>query len=50
MIVMLTSTVGSGVGWWLGAGAGIMTAFMVSMVGFGLGVWIGKRWAGQLGL
>lgn len=39
LMVMLGTTVGSGIGWWLGADVGIMTAFMLSMVGFGVGMW-----------
>lgn len=45
LIVLLVSTVGSSVGWWLGARVGIMTAFMVSMVGTGLGIWGGVKLA-----
>lgn len=45
---MLTTTVGSGVGWWLGARFGIMTAFVLSMVGFGVGMWRGREWARRL--
>jgi len=48
LMVMLGTTLGSGIGWWLGAGIGIMTAFMLSMVGFGFGMWgaakLAKRW------
>jgi len=45
VIVMITSTVGSGVGWWLGDSYGIMTAFMLSIVGLAAGVYYGKRLA-----
>lgn len=45
LIVMITSTVGGGVGWWLGDSYGIMTAFMLSIVGTGVGVWWGRRLA-----
>lgn len=45
LIVLLVSTVGSSMGWWLGAHVGIMTAFMVSMVGTGLGIWGGVKLA-----
>lgn len=45
VIVMITTTIGSAFGWWLGADIGIMTAFMLSMVGFGLGIWGGRRLA-----
>ncbi len=48
LMVMLGTTVGSGIGWWLGADVGIMTAFMLSMVGFGVGMWgaakLAQRW------
>lgn len=49
VLILMLSTVGSGVGWWVGAHVGIMTAFMVSMVGFGLGTWLGARFARNLG-
>jgi hypothetical protein len=42
-IVMIVTTVTSGIGWWLGARFGIMTAFVLSMVGFGFGMWYGKK-------
>ncbi len=45
LLVMIVSTVGSAIGWWLGARVGIMTAFMVSIVGLALGVWGGRRLA-----
>ncbi len=37
------ATVGSYLGWWLGSGAGIMTAFMLSMVGTGVGIYAGRK-------
>ncbi|HEX5971403.1 MAG TPA: hypothetical protein VFY85_05720 [Gemmatimonadaceae bacterium] len=37
------ATVGSAIGWWLGAKVGIMTAFMVSTVGSGVGIYFGRR-------
>ena len=37
------ATVGSAIGWWLGAKIGIMTAFMVSTVGSGVGIYFGRR-------
>jgi hypothetical protein len=43
------ATVGGGVGWWLGALHGIMTAFIVSMVGTGVGIYVGRRVADMLG-
>ena len=39
----LGATIGSYAGWWLGSGAGVMTAFMVSMLGTGLGIYVGRR-------
>ena len=45
IIVMITSTVGSGIGWWLGDSFGIMTAFMLSIVGLAVGIYGGKRLA-----
>lgn len=48
LIVMLVSTVTSAIGWWIGARAGIMTAFIVSMVGLGVGIWWGARMASNL--
>jgi hypothetical protein len=39
---------GSSVGWWIGSGGGMMTAFAVSMVGTGLGIWAGRRLADNL--
>jgi len=45
MLVVLASTVGSSVGWWLGARLGLMTAFVLSIVGLGVGVWAGRQFA-----
>lgn len=49
MLVLVYSTVGSSLGWWIGAKAGIMTAFMLSMVGLGIGIWAGARHANRMG-
>jgi len=38
------SLVGS-IGWWMGASAGVMTAFFLSMIGTGLGMYAGRRLA-----
>ena len=45
LLVLVGSTLGSALGWWLGARVGIMTAFTVSMVGLGVGIWVGARLA-----
>ena len=37
------ATVGSSIGWWLGAKVGMMTAFAISMVGTGIGIYAGRR-------
>jgi hypothetical protein len=49
LLILTGTTLGSAIGWWLGAHFGIMTAFIVSMVGFGFGMWGGARLAGHLG-
>jgi hypothetical protein len=43
--MLVGSTVGSYAGWWLGAHAGLMTAFVVGMVGTGFGLYCGRRFA-----
>lgn len=43
MLGFIGATAGGAVGWWAGAGVGMMTAFMLSMVGTGLGIWAGRR-------
>lgn len=48
LLVLVYSTVGSAIGWWLGARVGIMTAFIISMVGLGVGMWLGARHAERL--
>jgi hypothetical protein len=45
LMVLIGTTVGSALGWWIGSFVGIMTAFMISMVGFGVGMWGGARLA-----
>jgi hypothetical protein len=49
LLILTGTTLGSAVGWWLGADFGIMTAFIVSMIGFGVGMWGGARLAKHLG-
>lgn len=49
LLVMIVSTIGSAIGWWLGARIGIMSAFMLSMVGLGVGIWGGARLAARWG-
>lgn len=45
--MVIGSTLGSYAGWWLGAHAGVMSAFIVSMVGTGVGIYGGRRVAQQ---
>ena len=46
----LGATAGGGIGWWLGAHVGFMTAFMLSMVGTGAGIYAGNRVANYYGV
>jgi len=43
LFMLVGSSIGSYAGWWLGAHAGVMTAFMLSMVGTGVGLYSGRR-------
>jgi hypothetical protein len=47
LFMVIGSTLGSYAGWWLGAHAGVMSAFIVSMVGTGVGIYGGRRVAQQ---
>jgi len=50
MLVLIGTTIGSGIGWWIGEQfGGMMTAFIVSMIGFGVGMWGGRRLADHWG-
>lgn len=43
LLAWIGATLGSALGWWLGARWGMMTAFLVSMVGTGVGLYAGRR-------
>lgn len=43
LFMLIGTTIGSYAGWWLGAHAGVMTAFILSMVGMGAGLYGGRR-------
>lgn len=43
--ILIGSTAGGAIGWWMGEKVGIMTAFMISMVGTGIGMYAGFRFA-----
>ncbi len=49
LLVLVGTTIGSSIGWWIGAPLGLMTAFIMSMVGFGFGMYagttLGRRWS-----
>ena len=41
--VFAAATAGGALGWWLGSGIGIMTAYLLSVVGTALGVYAGRQ-------
>jgi uncharacterized membrane protein YbhN (UPF0104 family) len=43
MMALVGTTLGGAVGWWLGARAGLMTAFFCSVVGTGFGLYAARR-------
>lgn len=45
LLVLIGTTIGSGIGWWLGDKFGLMTAFMLSIVGTGVGMYYGIKMA-----
>ncbi len=48
LLIMAGVVLGGGVGWWLGAHVGLMTAFLLSGVGNVVGIWVGWRVAQML--
>lgn len=49
-IVLITSTIGSSIGWWIGSElGGLFAAFVVSTVTTGIGIYAGKRLAQHWG-
>ncbi len=48
ILATLGSFVGGSIGWWMGAGFGTMTAFMLSIVGTGVGIYLGRQAALKL--
>jgi len=49
LLGIVGATLGSAIGWWLGARVGVMTAFVLSMVGTGVGLYAGYQIAGRYG-
>jgi predicted membrane chloride channel (bestrophin family) len=43
IIALISSTVGSFLGWWLGDRFGFVTACYLSILGMGLGLYLGRR-------
>lgn len=48
IIATLGSFVGGSIGWWMGAGVGTMTAFILSIIGTGVGIYFGRQLALKL--
>jgi phosphate/sulfate permease len=49
LLIFLGATVGSTIGWYLGAPIGTMTAFMISTIGSGAGMYAGAKVAQHYG-
>jgi hypothetical protein len=47
LFVLIGTTAGSSLGWWLGSPGGLYGSFLVSMFGFGFGMWYGARLAAR---
>ncbi|WP_158514672.1 hypothetical protein [Gemmatimonas phototrophica] len=47
LFVLIGTTAGSSLGWWLGSPFGLYTSFLVSMCGLGFGMWYGARMAAR---
>ncbi len=45
LLVLVGSTAGSYLGWYLGSPGGLFGSFIVSMVGLGVGTWYGAKLA-----
>jgi hypothetical protein len=44
MIAMVAGSLAGGVGWWIGAKVGIMTAFFLSILATAVGTYYARRW------
>lgn len=42
LLSLMLVSLGGWLGWWLGARAGMMTAFVLSMIGVGLGLYAAR--------
>jgi hypothetical protein len=45
IITGIVATIAGSIGWWIGSGFGIMTAFVISTIATGFGVYYGRRFA-----
>jgi len=41
------TTVGGGIGWWLGTPGGLTWEYLLSVVGSAVGLWLGRRFAAR---
>lgn len=48
VLVLVGTTLGSSLGWWLGSPGGLFGSFIVSMIGFGVGMYCGAQFARRL--
>ena len=48
LVCWVGATIGGGIGWWVGARVGVMTAFMVSTVMTGVGWYVAQRFFSHL--
>jgi hypothetical protein len=45
IITGIVATIAGSIGWWIGSGMGIMTAFIISTIATGFGAYYGRRFA-----
>jgi hypothetical protein len=43
LLIFVGTTIGGGIGWWIGARVGIMTAYILSMVGTAVSFYYCRR-------
>lgn len=43
ILYLLLSTIGGGIGWWIGEFVGIVTAFILSTIGSGIGLYSARK-------
>ncbi len=45
IITGIVATITGSIGWWIGSGLGIMTAFIISTIATGFGAYYGRKFA-----